>query len=144
VISNNKISAVLTTGQTGHWPRPPSCRGPELQGWCNLFMLNLAVKILVGFLALIWLYYVIQIWRLGFHVKFTVRGVEYLFNRKSSFNFFKLNNIKSRSYPSGASKRRAECERKKKEERCQTANIYDILSSQGQTNLSKVFEVEVG
>ena len=27
-----KGSAVLATGQTGHWPGPPSCRGPELPG----------------------------------------------------------------------------------------------------------------
>src|SRR6218665_3343715 len=49
-------SAVLTTGQTGHWPRPPSSRGPELQGSGNFLLLNLAVKTLIGFLPIIWLY----------------------------------------------------------------------------------------
>jgi len=37
-------SAVLTTGQTGHWPEPPSCRGPELQGSGNLCYVELGRK----------------------------------------------------------------------------------------------------
>jgi len=50
-----KTSAVLTTGQTGHWPGPPSCRGPELQAAVISLLLNFAVKILIGALPLIWL-----------------------------------------------------------------------------------------
>jgi len=28
-VNPDMVSAVLTTGQTGHWPRPPSCWGPR-------------------------------------------------------------------------------------------------------------------
>ena len=51
-----KLSAVLTTGQTGRLPGPSSCRSPELQGSGNFLLFNVAVKILIGFLALILLH----------------------------------------------------------------------------------------
>ena len=47
-------SAVLTTGQTGHWPGP-ELQGPRAAGSGNFLLLNFAVKILIDFMALMWL-----------------------------------------------------------------------------------------
>ena len=48
----------------------------------------------------------------------------------------------SRSYPSGASKRRPECERKKNDI-CKATESYDILSSKGEVNLPNVLKIRL-
>src|SRR6218665_2677516 len=46
-------SAVLTTGQKGHWPRPSSCKGPELQGSGNFCHVEFGRKFTIFFITCI-------------------------------------------------------------------------------------------